>query len=340
MTGRVPVTLLTGFLGSGKTTLLSEIIRRPELADTAVVVNEFGEIGLDHVLLERGREDVVLLESGCLCCAASSELGETLADLHYRRRRGEIPDFRRLVIETSGLADPGPILSLLLGDPDVTRWYAFDKVVTCVDAVHGETQLAEHPEAMRQAAIADTLVLTKIDVAEAECVERLDRALLALNARATRVRSAQGRVDPSILSISNVMESLGSWRVRDRGSSRDGKVAESVLGHRHGEHVHSFTIPLTRAVDWPEYVAWLAALRRFPSTDLLRVKGIVRLGEAGAPHVIQGVQHVFATPAPIDSMPAEYGEGHLVFITRGIDRDAVLRCFGDGQVAPEARRFR
>lgn len=332
MTERIPVTLLTGFLGSGKTTLLSRLVRRPELSDTAVVVNEFGEIGLDHVLLERGREDVVLLESGCLCCAASSELGETLADLHYRRRRAEVPDFRRLVIETSGLADPGPILALLLGDADVTRWYAFDTVVTCVDGLHGEAQLANHPEAMRQAAVADTLVLTKVDVADDDRLRSLDDALAALNPRATRVRSAGGDVDPSMLSAAAGEKSFGAWRVLDGAPEGQEQTIEPLVGHRHGERVQSFTVSLDRAVSWPEYAGWLAALRRFPAADLLRVKGIVRLGEESGPHVIQGVQHVFATPAPLESMPSEYGEGALVFITRAIDRDSVLRCLERARV--------
>jgi G3E family GTPase len=333
VTERVPVTLLTGFLGSGKTTLLSRLVRRPELADTAVVVNEFGEIGLDHLLLERGREDVVLLDSGCLCCAVNSELGETLADLHYRRRRGEIGDFRRLVIETSGLADPGPILTLLVGDPDVTRWYTLDKVVTCVDGLHGDDQLRDHVEAVRQAAVADTLVLTKTDIADAEQVERLDRALLALNPRATRARSSQGFIDPAIIVAFNGAESVDVRDVLGRASTHDGKEMEALVDHHHGEHVQTFTISLARAVDWAEYVAWLAALRRFPSPDLLRVKGVVRLGEEAAPHVIQGVQHVFAIPARIESMPIQYGSGRLVFITRGIDRDAVLGCFEAAQLA-------
>jgi G3E family GTPase len=329
VTARIPVTLLTGFLGSGKTTLLSGLIRRPELADTAVVVNEFGEIGLDHVLLERGREDVVLLESGCLCCAVSSELGETLADLHFRRRRGELPDFRRLVIETSGLADPGPILSLLLGDPDVTRWYAFDKVVTCVDALHGDTQLALHPEAMRQAAVADTLVVTKVDLADVEGVAHLDAALAALNPRANRMRSAAGTVDAAILT-SAAPEPV-SADARDSASIQ--AQLERVPGHHHGENLRTFTVPLDRPVSWPEYAGWLTALRGLPSPDLLRVKGIIRLGESEMPHVIQGVQHVFATPAPIEFMPAEYGNGRLVFITRGIDRDAVVVCLADAAAA-------
>jgi G3E family GTPase len=336
LTERIPVTLLTGFLGSGKTTLLARLVRRPELADTAVVVNEFGEVGLDHVLLERGREDVVLLDSGCLCCAVNSELGETLADLHYRRRRGEVPDFRRLVIETSGLADPGPIMTLLLGDPDVTRWYAFDRVVTCIDGLHGESQLSQHPEAMRQAAIADMLVVTKVDVADADRLASLDRALAALNPRATRMRSAAGEVDPSMLFAAQGAKPSGGWRVLERAPDGSTAALAQLAGHRHGEDVHAFTVSLARAVSWREYAAWLEALRRFPAADLLRVKGIVRLGEDSTPHVIQGVQHVFATPAPVDAMPPEYAEGALVFITRAIDRESIVRCFKPGQVAAKA----
>jgi G3E family GTPase len=318
---RVPVSLFTGFLGSGKTTLLRGLLRSPALADTAVVVNEFGEVGLDHVLLERGREDVVLLDSGCLCCEVSSELGETLADLHFRRRRGEVPDFRRVVIETSGLADPGPILALLVGDPSVARWFVLDRVVTCVDVIHGERQLEEHPEARHQAAVADVLVVTKIDVASAGQLERLEARLASINPRALRVAAANGRVDASrVLPAGSERASSAALAFAPSG---DGVHDAHRAPHEHRNDVTSFALNFERPVGWPQYAAWLAQLRTLPAADLLRTKGIIALGEDARPHVIQGVQHVFATPVPLDAWPAGYGAGALVFITRGIPRSEI-----------------
>src|SRR5689334_3747172 len=162
---RIPVHVLTGFLGSGKTTLLNRLLREPGLADTAVIVNEFGEIGLDHLLVTGGRDNVLLLESGCLCCTLLDSLRETLADLYHRRARGELPPFRRVVVETTGLADPAPILLTLLRDPVATAWYELGRVVVTVDAVHGAEQLADYPEARAQVAAADLVLFTKTDLA-------------------------------------------------------------------------------------------------------------------------------------------------------------------------------
>ena len=198
MTSRIPVSVLTGFLGSGKTTLLSRLVRDPAMAKAAVIINEFGEIGLDHLLVEKADENTVLMESGCLCCTMRSDIIETLRDLDSRRSRGEVPDFDRVVIETTGLADPAPILHTIMTDPLVAGRFCLAGVVATVDAVLGLQQLARHEESLKQAALADCLVITKADIAEPDEVATLQARLKQLNPGAEQVVSQSSGLDPSL----------------------------------------------------------------------------------------------------------------------------------------------
>src|SRR5687767_12094674 len=191
---RLPVSVITGFLGSGKTTLLKNLLQQADMADTAVVINEFGEIGLDHLLVEEAKEDTILMSSGCLCCSIRGDLIDTLRRLYKRRDRGEMPKFKRLVIETTGLADPAPILQTLIGDPLLSAFYRLDGVVTTVDAVNGMDQLDRQFESVKQAAVADRLVLTKTDLAKPEQRAALEARLHALNPAATLLPVAHGAV--------------------------------------------------------------------------------------------------------------------------------------------------
>src|SRR5262245_62823760 len=195
----IPVTLLTGFLGSGKTTVLNHVLKQPEMAATAVIVNEFGEIGLDHLLVERSSEDVVLLNSGCLCCTVRGDIVDTLTNLFVDRVKGKVPFFTRVAIETTGLADPAPILHTLMTEPIVAARYMLDGVVTTVDAVNGAGTLDRQPEAVKQAAVADRLLLTKTDLADPAAREAIETRLKALNPSAPIVAVAQGLVDPAAL---------------------------------------------------------------------------------------------------------------------------------------------
>src|SRR5438874_1140298 len=196
---RIPVTVLTGFLGSGKTTVLNHVLKQPGMAATAVIVNEFGEIGLDHLLVESATEDVVLLNSGCLCCTVRGDIVNTLTDLFVNRVKGRVPYFTRAVIETTGLADPAPVLHALISDPIVAERYMIDGVVTTVDAVNGAATLDRQPEAVKQAAVADRLIVTKADLAEPEVLAALEARLAALNPGAPRLRAAHGAIDPAAL---------------------------------------------------------------------------------------------------------------------------------------------
>src|SRR5215467_7273741 len=195
----IPVTLLTGFLGSGKTTVLNHVLKQPGMAATAVIVNEFGEIGLDHLLVERSSEDVVLLNSGCLCCTVRNDIVDTLTSLFVDRAKGKVPWFTRVVIETTGLADPAPILHTLMTEPIVAARYMLDGVVTTVDAVNGAGTLDRQHEAVKQAAVADRLLLTKNDLAEPATRQAFETRLAALNPSAPLIPVAQGAVDPALL---------------------------------------------------------------------------------------------------------------------------------------------
>jgi len=305
--GRLPVTVLTGFLGSGKTTLLGALLKRPELSRTAVIVNEFGEIPLDHELVEASDEQIVQLSGGCLCCALRSDLGITLAGLLDRRARGELPRFERIVIETSGLADPAPILHQLMTDPGLASRLAVGRTVTLVDAPTGEATLGRHPEARKQAAMADRLLITKGDVA-AERVPALRAALAALNPTAIQADCLHGGIDPALV--------IGDAEEPERA------LPESVLleaGHSDG--VGSFAIVRDAPIGAVALLLFLQTLAEICGERLLRVKGIVALAEApDRPAAIHGVQHVFHEPRWLEGWPSADRRSRLVFITRGVSQ--------------------
>jgi G3E family GTPase len=298
--GKTPVTLVTGFLGSGKTTLISRLLGRPALRETAVIVNELGEVAIDHHLLRRVDERTVLLKSGCLCCTLRGDLADELRDLLGRRARGEIPPFRRVLVETTGLADPAPIVYTLLSEPVVRHHYELGSVVATVDAVNG----LRLPESVKQAAVADTLVVTKADLADPAPVER---RLAALNPAAEVVEAAFGEVEPEVV--------LGR---RDR-DPRDLSFAETP--HDHGG-VHAFALFLDDQLDWAAFGVWLTMLLQARGEDLLRVKGLLNVGGPG-PLLLDGVQHVVHPPVHLPEWPDADRRSRIVFIGRGLEREAV-----------------
>jgi G3E family GTPase len=306
---KTPVILVTGFLGSGKTTLLSRLLERPELGETAVIVNELGEVGIDHHLLRRVDERTVLLSSGCVCCALRGDLSDELRDLLDRRDAGEIPRFRRVVIETTGVARPAPIVQTLLADPLLPHHYSLDAIVATVDGLHG----LRGPEALQQVAAADTLVVTKSDIAGQEELDALEAELARLNPAARTVRASFGDIEPELLLS---------------GSDRDlREVRTESNGHAHGPQAAVLT--LDRAIDWTAFAIWLTMLLHARGGEILRIKGLLDVG-GGGPLLVSCVQHAVYPPVHLDSWPDDDRRSRLVVIGHDVDCEALetsLRAF-------------
>ena len=334
-----PVIVVTGFLGSGKTTLLNHMLRHPSLADAAVLVNEFGAVGLDHFLVEAMDENTVLLESGCLCCTIRGDLKDSIIALDGRRTRGEIPAYRRLIVETTGLADPAPILFTLSADTVLKHHYRLGTVITTVDGVNGLRQLKRHPESVKQATVADRIVLTKSDIAEADTLARLRSKLARLNGGAEQITAVNGEVDvPGVLRADVYDARTKGAEVRRWLADEAGKAAADAHsdahsdGHGHGhdvsrhdENIHSFTLSFDGALDWTAFGIWLTMLLHTHGERVLRVKGILNVAGTDAPVVINGVQHVVHPPIHLAAWPGEDRRSHIVFIVDGLAREDIER---------------
>lgn len=335
----IPASVLTGFLGSGKTTLLNGLLRDPAMAETAVVINEFGEIGIDNLLVEHADDEIVVMDSGCLCCTVRGDLVDTLRRLWVRRNRGEIPAFRRLVIETTGLADPAPILHTVMSDPFLLHHYRLDGVIATVDAVNGADTLDRHVESVKQAAVADRLVLTKTDLAEDDGIAVLRRRLAALNPSAPLLDAAAGEARPARLFDAGLYNpETKSLDVRrwlreetyadDSGGSHDhdhdhGHGAHEHDVNRHDDQIRAFCVRLDEPLAWRSLATWLEMLTAYRGPDLLRVKGILHVLESETPVAIHGVQHIFHPPVQLDAWPDDERGSRIVFITRGMEPGTV-----------------
>lgn len=318
----LPVYLLTGFLGSGKTTLLSRLVRSTAFADTAVIINEFGQVGLDHRLVASSNDDdVVLLDSGCLCCATNSALQDSLESLYYRRLRGEVPAFARVVVETSGLADPAPLINTLAGDPSVARHYRFGGAITTVDGIHGLRTLDDYREAATQAAVADKLIITKTDVTPDPAVHALRAALRARNPMA-----------PIVTATAHACE--GEAVLFD-GLHRTGPVSATFapavplaltrLGHVLRYGIASYVCRVDAPVTWPAYAAWVKHLQTHFGENLLRVKALLPMSD-GQTYAIHGVRHLFSPPDPIDTAAAGNQLGTIVIIAQSMSEDDIAQA--------------
>jgi len=305
----LPVHILTGFLGSGKTTLLSKLLRQPALSDTAVVINELGEVGLDHVLVDRGSEDdVVLLDSGCLCCALGNSLQETLESLYFRRARGELPAFARVVVETTGVADPGPIAATLSLDTAIARHYRLGSIATVVDAVNGMAHLDRFGEARRQVAVADRIVVAKRDLADPGTLATLEARLASLNPHAARVHGVAGDVGAEAVFVDGHLRALPAADEHDHA------------GHDHlaEQGIATTTVTLTRPLSWARYASWTQWAQRTLGDRLLRMKGAVRMDD-GQARALHGVLRLFAAPQSMRALPPQFGDGVVVLITQDVE---------------------
>ena len=355
----VQVSLLTGFLGSGKTTLLNKLVKHPDMLETAVLINEFGEIGLDHQLIERIDENTVLLNAGCLCCTIQGDLVNALSDLFIKRVKEEVPYFRRVLIETTGLADPAPIIHTLMTAPVVANRFALDGIITTIDAVNAENELNRYEESVKQAAVADRIVVTKTDLADPEALEKLDDRIATLNPGAPRERVVMGEVEPAKLFDAGLYDpktksiDVQRW-LRDEAYEKDsghghnhdhGHSTDHGHGHSHGhghnhdhghdhDHDHNdvnrhddsiraFCMTREEPIEWEAFVAWTRILIGQYGEKLLRIKGILNIRGRDKPIAVHGVQHLFHDPAELAEWPDNDHRSRMVFITRDLERDII-----------------
>jgi G3E family GTPase len=336
-----PVNLISGFLGSGKTTLLKRMLASPALADTAVLINEFGEVGLDHELIGRVDDNTVLLQSGCLCCTIRGELADAIKSLHSRRARGEIPVYRRLMIESTGLADPLPILTTITAEPALRHHYRLGLVVTTVDAVNGMGHLDRQPESLKQAAVADRLVVTKTDIADSAATAHLVARLRRLNPAAPVRFATDEDLDPEeligrdLFDIATKSREVARWFEEEAGSGIDGDDHHPHdHGHphvhdpnRHGDDIRAFSFVFNEPIDWTAFGLWLSALLNRHGEAILRVKGILSIAGESAPVAVNGVQQLVHAPTHLAGWPTDDRRTRIVFICKGLDEELIRRSF-------------
>ena len=333
----LPVNLLTGFLGSGKTTLLKRLLDSPQLKSTAVLINEFGEVGLDHLLLESVDEETVLLQSGCICCTIRGDLRDAIRGLYDKREQGTIPAFDRMVIETTGLADPAPIISTLMADPVLRHHFRLGTVVATVDAVNGAQHLKENPESVKQAAVADRLVLTKsdlVDTVRAAAKDALLARVRALNPGAPVLDATAGEATAARLLSCGLYDperkspDVKRWLAAEAHADAHARHAHGHDPNRHDVHIRAFAYATDAAIGETAFEMFLDLLRATHGPNLLRLKGIVKIAEMPErPVVIHGVQHVFHPPAQLESWPDEDRRTRMVFIVRDIAPETISALF-------------
>ncbi|GAA5231948.1 GTP-binding protein [Verticiella sediminum] len=352
----IPVTLLTGFLGSGKTTVLNHLVRQPELADALVIINEFGQMPLDHRLVAHSTENLVMeMSSGCLCCTVRGDLVKTLRDIVWRFSRNGQRQFRRVLIETTGLADPAPIVHTLMTHPQVASRYRLDGIVTTLDLATGEQALNKHPEAVRQAAIADCLLLTKADLVDDDARHALLRRLDGINPAAPRWEARHGDIaaskvlDLGLFSTDGKSPDVERW-LREEAytgnahehahehhgtdGQNDGHGAHGDHDHghhhdvnRHDDHIRAFCFSIDLPMREEIFSAWMEVPLGFVGSNILRIKGILNIEGSAGPVAIHGVQHIFHPPTTLPAWPDDDRRSRLVFITQDVGRQVIEETF-------------
>lgn len=339
MDKRIPVTLLTGFLGSGKTTLLNKLLHHPSMKDTAIIINELGDAGLDQVFAnsnlaqnienEHIADNTVLLSSGCLCCTLKNELADTMRDLFFKRALQAIPEFKRLVIETTGMADPGPILANLMNEPVIESTYHLDAVVVTIDSVYGLQQISDNAEALKQAAVADVLVLTKTDLASDEQISALKEKLITINPGATQHKVLYGELDPAfvidvgLFDIATKQPEPQRWlRAPYKPKQPKGTLPQSV----HDDEIVSFTVTMPSPLKWSQLKPHLLKFCQNYGKNLLRLKGIIYADDQVAPLAIHAVHFTPYPPTLLEGWSEEVPVSRIVIIGKGLDELEVRKA--------------
>lgn len=331
-----PVTLLTGFLGSGKTTLLNRLLKHPSMSETAVLINEFGAVSIDHLLVREASENMIVMSNGCICCSVAGDMVTALRDLYFKRANNEIPMFKRVVIETTGLADPAPIMHTLIEMPLVAARYSLSGIVVTVDAAHGMKQLDEHAESVKQAAVADRIVITKTDVVARDVTEKLRARIAALNPGAIIFEAVAGEIDPDLLFDTGLYQpgakttDVQKWL---RAEAYRPLPAKTGLfqppeqprhdGSRHDKRIRAFAVIVDAPVVWQNLVDALEMLISMRGEQILRIKGIVNIANETTPRAIHAVQHTIYPAARLPNWPDADHRTRLVFITRDLDENFI-----------------
>jgi G3E family GTPase len=334
---QIPVFIITGFLGSGKTTLLNHLVNHDDMGETAVIINEFGEVGLDHLLVDSAFEDTILMQSGCICCSIRGDLIDTLNDLLHRVELGELPKFTRVVIETTGLADPAPVMQSVMSDPNVTNKFRLGGVVSTVDAVNGINQLDEYGEPVKQAAVAERILMTKTDISSEKETGSLTGRLREINPASPIFKVVMGEIHPDQLFDTDVYDpttkigDVEKWLMessyeQERPHSHDdgdnhghGHDHDHVDVNRHNSEIRAFCLVYKKPIHWEAFRTWIDSIISLRGNDLLRIKGIVNVEGSTEPVVVHGVQHVFHPPAKLNAWPEGDHTTRIVFITRNLE---------------------
>lgn len=332
--GSYPVTLLTGFLGSGKTTLLNRLIREPTMANTLVIINEFGAVGLDHDLVAHSIEDDTIVEmaSGCLCCTIKGDLQKTLKDAPWRYSREGKTWFNRIIIETTGLADPAPIIHTIMADEKLIDTYRLSEIVTLVDAVNGHATLDMQPEATKQVAVADTLLLSKSDLADPDEIALLTRRLRALNPAAEILSTAKSADDPMALlgraqfNPAIKGEEVLEWLKEKAYHGHDHHHDHDHDINRHDDRISSVSLTFDEPMAAKVFDEWFGLLTMLNGVNMLRVKGIIRMAETDKPIVVHGVQHIWHPPAILPEWPSGDRRSRVVFILRDMEKSDLQKA--------------
>jgi G3E family GTPase len=328
MDKRIPVTLLTGFLGSGKTTLLNQLLSRPEMKDSAVIINELGSAGLDHILAtqvdsEHIADNTVLLSSGCVCCTLKSELADTMRDLFFKRALQAIPQFNRLVIETTGMADPGPILGNLLNEPVIESVFRLDAVVVTIDSEYGLQQLQDHAEARKQAAVADVLLLTKTDLSTPEQLAALKEKLIEINPGATQHKIQHGQIEPDFIIDVGLFDPTGKRAEPQRWLRAPLKPVSMLKAH--DNEISSFTVTLPSPINWRDLKPVILKLCQTHGANLLRLKGIIPAADLDEPIAIHAVHFTPYPPSELTGWREDEPSNRLVLIGKDLDEEAIRK---------------